>query len=246
MIPSIAIIVPFRLQKGQNRQNELDMFVPFMIKYLSTLKDRGHIKKFHIYVIKQTGTYEDKNIKFNRGLLLNVGTQLVHETYDVFIFHDVDLLPCNSLINYYAVEPSVPIHIAGCWDRYNSNRNYFGGIVSFCRRDFNIINGFPNDFWGWGGEDDALLHRCKVNDITPYKVDKGYISDIENDTGYKLGEKLDILRINKEWKCLDKWEQLYRDRSSWKKNGLRQVYDRYKVINSEKLDDLSIIEVDIH
>ena len=27
MIPSIAIIVPFRLQKGQNRQNELDTFV---------------------------------------------------------------------------------------------------------------------------------------------------------------------------------------------------------------------------
>ena len=119
-------------------------------------------------------------------------------------------------------------------------------MISFCRRDFNVINGFPNDFWGWGGEDDALLYRCKVNDITPYKVDKGYISDIENDTGYKLGEKLDILRRNKEWKCLDKWEQLYRDRSSWKKNGLRQVYDRYKVINSEDLDDLSIIEVDIH
>ena len=42
MIPSIAIIVPFRLQKGQNRQNELDTIVPFMIKYLSTLNNSSY------------------------------------------------------------------------------------------------------------------------------------------------------------------------------------------------------------
>lgn len=36
---------------------------------------------------------------------------------------------------------------------------YFGGVVSFNREDFEKINGFPNTFWGWGGEDDEMYSR---------------------------------------------------------------------------------------
>ena len=49
-----------------------------------------------------------------------------------------------------------PLHIARVWDRYNANPKYLGGAVVFCARDYERINGFPNSFWGWGGEDDAL------------------------------------------------------------------------------------------
>lgn len=31
--------------------------------------------------------------KFNRGKLLNAGFDMARDDYDVFIFHDVDLLP---------------------------------------------------------------------------------------------------------------------------------------------------------
>lgn len=40
-------------------------------------------------------------------------------------------------------------------------RRYFGGVVSFSRDDFEAINGFPNTFWGWGGEDDEMYSRIK-------------------------------------------------------------------------------------
>ena len=35
----------------------------------------------------------------------------------------------------------------------------FGGAGSFTREHFELINGFSNEFWGWGGEDDDLYKR---------------------------------------------------------------------------------------
>ena len=37
---------------------------------------------------------------------------------------------------------------------------YFGGVTMFPTELFKKTNGFPNDFWGWGFEDDELLRRC--------------------------------------------------------------------------------------
>ena len=103
--------------------------------------------------------------KFNRGKLLNIGFDLSKKEIpqpNVFIFHDVDLIPSMDLLNDYFTIPSVnPIHIARVWNRYNNNPRYFGGIVSFSQEMFEAINGFPNNFWGWGGEDDEMYKRIK-------------------------------------------------------------------------------------
>ena len=37
--------------------------------------------------------------------------------------------------------------------------HYFGGVTSFTKAMFVKINGFSNQFWGWGREDDNLRHR---------------------------------------------------------------------------------------
>lgn len=45
---------------------------------------------------------------------------------------------------------------------------FFGGVSGLTVEQFRKINGFPNAFWGWGGEDDDLwnrwvpLHTCPV------------------------------------------------------------------------------------
>jgi predicted glycosyltransferase involved in capsule biosynthesis len=79
----------------------------------------------------------------------------------VFIFHDVDLLPQENLGVWYAKFPKAPIHIARVWDRYSNNPKYFGGVVSFSSSDYKRINGYPNTFWGWGGEDDEMQKRLE-------------------------------------------------------------------------------------
>lgn len=44
---------------------------------------------------------QDNDLKFNRGLLLNIGFREYMEDTDFFITHDVDLLPSKDIINDY-------------------------------------------------------------------------------------------------------------------------------------------------
>ena len=174
---SIAIIVPYRdLHVEQNRAKHLAQFLPHMQTFLEKLQQKQRIWNYHVYIIEQS---DDKR-KFNRGKLLNIGFDYAVKlgnqngwNHDIFIFHDVDLLPGDDLGNWYAKYPKNPLHIARCWDRYSNNEKYFGGIVSFSANDMRRINGFPNTFWGWGGEDDEMQKRCeklKIKWEAPPKV----------------------------------------------------------------------------
>jgi hypothetical protein len=148
---NVAIIVPFRdMHIEQHRAAHLAQFVPHMVQFLTQLQRKEQkISDFHIYIVEQS----DDGRKFNRGKLLNIGFDLARRNkrtrHDVYIFHDVDLLPQNDLGDDYAKFPKVPYHIARVWDRYSNNPKYFGGVVSFSSSDFKRINGYPNTFWGW-------------------------------------------------------------------------------------------------
>jgi hypothetical protein len=150
----VAIIVPYRdLHQEQCRRKQLDSFIPGMTTFL-----RQHpAASFKIYIIEQS----NDNRKFNRGKLLNIGFEKAcADGCNVFVFHDVDLLPSSELLDfYYRIPEEQPIHIARVWDRYSRNDKYFGGITSFSEKLFRQLNGFPNTFWGWGGEDDELFKR---------------------------------------------------------------------------------------
>ena len=166
---SVAIIVPFRdIHKEQNRSKHLSQFLPHMQQFLERQITKGKLWNYHVYIIEQSN--DDR--KFNRGKLLNIGFDyaITHGNqkgwnHDIFIFHDVDLLPGEDLGVWYSTFPKRPIHIARCWDRYANNPKYFGGIVSFSEKDMKRINGFPNTFWGWGGEDDEMQKRCEKLEI---------------------------------------------------------------------------------
>ena len=202
---SIAIIVPYRdLHASQNRAKHLNQFIPHMKKFLNNLVNTNKISSYHIYIIEQS---DDKR-KFNRGKLLNIGFDFAIKRsekhpprHNVFIFHDVDLLPQDDLSEYYAKYPSKPLHIARVWDRYNNNQKYFGGIVSFSEEDMKRINGYPNTFWGWGGEDDEMQKRLETTNITWDAPESGTIIDLED---MDLTTKLGFLKENKSWKCMVK------------------------------------------
>lgn len=233
---SVAVIVPYRdLHPAQNRAKHLFQFIPHMKKFLQRQVDLGSMSDYRIYIIEQS----DDGRKFNRGKLLNIGFDLARKDKvaapDVFIFHDVDLLPDNKLGPWYAKFPKTPVHIARVWERYSNNPKYFGGIVSFSSSDMKRINGYPNTFWGWGGEDDEMQKRCERLGIRwqhPPKDAGLNITDLED---MNLSEKLDFLRSNKEWKCMVKWEALEEHDKTWRTNGLADL--RYKVLKTEALDD---------
>ena len=141
---SVAVIVCFRdLHKGQNRQKQLEQFVPYMELFFKKAQKDKMCAEYKIYIIEQS--MDDR--KFNRGKLLNIGVKIAKKyKHNIFIFHDVDLLPSPELIPWYCTEPvDKPIHIARVWDRYSKNENYIGGITSFSEKQFESINGYPNN-----------------------------------------------------------------------------------------------------
>jgi hypothetical protein len=228
----IAIIIPFRdMEKEKKRTKELNNLVEYFATYL-----KGD--EYKIFLVEQS----NDGRKFNRGQLLNIGFEYaVKEGYNNFIFHDVDLLPSEELKEYYENIPQdKPVHIAAVWDRYGGNPKYFGGIVAFNKKMFERINGYPNDFWGWGGEDDELYKRTKkFYDIL--KVKKGSIRDLEK---LSLEEKLDYLREN-DLKFMQKNEALAKHDSTWKKNGINTL--NYKEINVDSCGErCEKIEVELN
>jgi len=229
---SVAIIVPYRdLHKEQQRAAHLQKFVPHMTKFLGKLQQKGLVSNFHIYIVEQS----NDGRKFNRGKLLNIGFDYAkkqkHRNHDVFIFHDVDLLPQDDLGSWYAKFPKTPLHIARVWDRYSNNPKYMGGVVSFSSSDYKRINGYPNTFWGWGGEDDEMQKRCERLHIRWEYPDRGTLVDLEQ---MDLSEKLNFLRSHKEWKCMVKWEALEEHESTWRTNGLADL--KYQMLGTEPLD----------
>ena len=48
---------------------------------------------------------------------------------------------------------------------------YFGGVSALSTSDFIRINGFSNEYWGWGGEDDDLYRRLGYHNMTVTRPD---------------------------------------------------------------------------
>ncbi len=232
----IAIIVPFRdLHVAQHRAKHLQQFVPYMINYLSQSSTT-----FKIFIIEQSNDGK----KFNRGKLLNTGYEIAQaEGYTTFIYHDVDLLPSIELLPWYTAIPEQPIHIARVWNRYNANASYCGGIISYSKADFLRINGFPNNFWGWGGEDDEMWQRMQDLGIRMQAPNQGNVTDLEYMT---MKEKSALFKKQKDgdrdnkWKCMVKNELLEEHKDTWRNNGLNTL--KYTVKKKTSLHSSNLAE----
>ena len=101
--------------------------------------------------------------------------------------------------------------------------------LSFTKKSFDDSNGYPNNFWGWGGEDDALLYRSKQNNINITEPDYD-ILDLEE---LNIQEKKQDIKQNESIEEL-KWEKVDDDKNIWKNNGLSTLDDSYDIIETRK------------
>lgn len=160
----LSILVPYR-----DRHEHLIKFIPHMKEFFSI--NHPNIE-YTINIIEQSNSKS-----FNRGKLLNVGFDLTKEHHDYFCLHDVDMLPLNSECDYSCDQS--PIHLAGAAKQFGYQMpysTYFGGVTLFKKEHYVKINGFCNDYWGWGVEDDDLYSRCKINNLNVYKKNGRYDS----------------------------------------------------------------------
>ncbi|XP_061462662.1 beta-1,4-galactosyltransferase 3 [Rhineura floridana] len=146
-----AIIIPHR-----NRETHLR----HLLYYLHPFLQRQQLQ-YGIYVVHQAG-----NATFNRAKLLNVGVKeaLKDEEWNCLFLHDVDLIPENDH-NLYVCDPWSPKHVSVAMNKFGYNlpySQYFGGVSALTPEQYLKINGFPNEYWGWGGEDDDIATRVRL------------------------------------------------------------------------------------
>ena len=148
----IAIIIPFRSISNDTeigRETELTFYLYEMIEFLNLQKI-----EFKIYVIDQD--WEDD---FNRARLLNVGflvakkdSSSIGHPWDCYLFTDVDKFPINLNLSMHCNKNNQPIH-------YLPHLGSFGGVAQFPPETVLAVNGFSNEFFGWGGEDQDMGFR---------------------------------------------------------------------------------------
>jgi hypothetical protein len=143
MEKKLSIIVPYR-----NREEHLKTF-------LKIIKEKINVSNYDILIVEQ-----DNEKPFNRAKLLNIGFDLKKDESDYFCFHDVDMMPEEADYSY-VTQPTHGFHaIKHLGYKLSANSNY-GGVNFLNKEDFIKINGYSNEFWGWGGEDNDLLFRVK-------------------------------------------------------------------------------------
>jgi hypothetical protein len=164
MTHKLGICIPYR-----NRKEHLDRLIPHLTEHLNK---QGIEHTF--YVGHQI---DDKH--FNRGAMKNIAAEIAFsDGCDYIAWHDVDMLTHEECD--YSYPEDNPQHISTKLSKYNYNLGYdqyFGGVVLFTKEQVEKTNGYSNEYWDWGQEDDDLFWRCYFENMTTGKIFKTLKSD---------------------------------------------------------------------
>ena len=226
------ILVPYR-----NREQHLDIFInklaPLLKKYITDLK---------IVIVEQS----QDNKKFNRGKILNVGFAEYYKEFDYFFTHDVDTLPYeNTIIDFYNNKDYDILRI------HSGHPTSLGGIVKLKCDIFKKINGFPNNIWGWGLEDEALftramLNNCNISNYTNINISSKYFTFLPHVSSFRNNKyQNDIYNNHFETNssCIWRWqtdinpENLTNERKNniLLTNGINDI--TYEIINKQIINN---------
>ncbi|XP_070692656.1 beta-1,4-galactosyltransferase 1 [Pempheris klunzingeri] len=220
-LQKVAIIIPFRKR---------DEHLKYWLHYLHPILQRQQLD-YGVYVINQDG-----DVIFNRAKLLNVGYMeaLKEYDYDCFVFSDVDLIPMDDRNTYKCF--SQPRHLSVSMDKFGFRlpyNQYFGGVSSLSKEQYQKINGFPNNYWGWGGEDDDIYNRLASKGMS-----------ISRTTG-EIG-KCRMIRHERDKQNEpnpQRFNRIAHTRETMHKDGINSL--SYKVVKMEKFDMFTKITVDV-
>ncbi|XP_040906788.1 beta-1,4-galactosyltransferase 3 [Toxotes jaculatrix] len=205
-----AIVVPYR-----NRQTHLRA----LLYHLHPFLQRQQIH-YSIYIVQQWG-----NSTFNRAKLLNVGVReaLRDEDWSCIFLHDVDLLPENDH-NTYTCHKQFPTHLSVAMDKFRYRLpypQYFGGVSAVTPDQYMKMNGFPNQYWGWGGEDDDIAARVRLSGMKivrpPVAIGHYKMIKHKGDRGNEQNPR--------------RFDLLKRTRLNWRSDGLNSL--TYELLSKE-------------
>ena len=154
----LGVVVPYR-----HREAHLAVFPGALSAFLTAESIQ------HTILIVEQG---DDAQPFNCGQLKNVGASLLMSSCDYICFHDIDMLPITASYGM-THHPTLLAHSISQFDIHKNHSTYFSGALLFTPEHFSAVNGFSNEYWHWGCEDDDLFMRCLLAGLTPIADTRG-------------------------------------------------------------------------
>jgi hypothetical protein len=186
----LNFIVPYRARHEQLfRKDQLLKLISNIYQVMNI----NSIIKYNIYIIEQ-----DNDDLFNRGILLNIGFK---ESYSKDQTNNNIYIHCNT-------DYSIPMGILpdifnnvpdGFIDIHGFPRATLGGFVLFDANSYIKCNGFPNNIYGWGGEDWGIWKRITLSNINIIRPKNLYNQWIIENTLHPRDESRN--RINSTMSC---------------------------------------------
>ncbi|XP_013400789.1 beta-1,4-N-acetylgalactosaminyltransferase bre-4-like [Lingula anatina] len=145
----VVIIIPYR-KRPEHLRHWLAHYHPILQRQMI---------EYRIVVAEQFGSE-----LFNKGRLMNAAFIECKKAFDFdcVIFHDVDLLLQDDRNMYWCYNLTSPRHLSPAVSKFKYKLPYkklVGGVLAFTKKQFKAVNGYSNEFWGWGGEDDDMAER---------------------------------------------------------------------------------------
>jgi len=185
----LTLIIPYR-----NREEHLKEFLPALQNRLNEQNI-----DYEILIAEQNDTKP-----FNRAKLLNIATLYSNPESKYFVFHDVDAMP--TLLDYRYCNQTVKLfnYINRCKEYEKYPQTVFGGVTLVPKKIFTDINGFSNNYWQWGKEDDDFLLRHILKGHMPLYDTSGKINMLPHprallsDSQGNVSTKKSILKNNEK------------------------------------------------
>ncbi len=145
---------PIVLISYRDRLTHLNCLVPYLNRYFPHLR---------LAICQQ-----DDDAVWNKGLLYNAGYKELAKEHGYIILHDIDWVPAVGKVDYSYCE--VPTMIGTQASQFGYRLYYptfFGGVVVLSKEHYELVNGFSNQFRGYGGEDDHFRNSFIQKGIQP-------------------------------------------------------------------------------
>lgn len=159
----LSIVVPIR-----DRVAHYVKFIPH-VRQCFARDNTNQFIDYRVMFVEQTF-----GEPFNRGLLKNIGFQLTRHESDYVCFHDVDYLPVWAdyrwtdqplgIVWYGAEAKAIDPGKSSLMVRHNLE-HFYGGAILVPNKLFEQVNGYSNEYWGWGYEDTDLKSRFALHGV---------------------------------------------------------------------------------
>jgi len=231
----LTIVVPYR-----DRPSQLKEFIGMVGAYFARDKVDRHIP-YQVFIIEQ-----EAGLQFNIGALRNIGFELGHGESDYTCFHDVDYLPIwadyswsdvPTCLVWYGAETR-PISKQSKLRVRHDLEHFYGGVTLTPNALFVAVDGYANDYWGWGYEDLDLKTRFQRAGI-PFGHRKGTFRPLDHGNRGFLddGQPTEEAVANRR-----RFDERWSSQSGMRRGAGGLTTMNYEILRRDRLSDPALAE----